>query len=68
MCSEELISDLELFINRGLAKGLRGWPAKGQECCVEGDRGNQWVDWRRYDSRKLGETATKGIFEGIGAF
>jgi hypothetical protein len=32
MCSEELRLDLESFINKGLNKGLRGWPVKGPEC------------------------------------
>ncbi len=32
MCSEELRSDLESFINKGLNKGLRGWPVKVPEC------------------------------------
>src|SRR3989304_3879646 len=31
MCSEELRLDLESFINKGLSKGLRGWPVKEEE-------------------------------------
>jgi len=68
MSSEELRLDLELFINKGLAKGLRGWPPKGQECRVEGNSGNQLGHWRRWGSNRFGEVAATGVLEGIGAF
>jgi hypothetical protein len=37
MSSEELRLDLESFINKGLNKGLRGWPVKGQKRPVAGN-------------------------------
>jgi len=37
MSSEELRLDLESFINKGLDRGLHGWPAKGRERPVEGN-------------------------------
>ena len=37
MCSEELRSDLESLIHKGLSKGLRGWPVKVPECLPAGN-------------------------------
>lgn len=35
MSAEEMRSDLEAFVNRGLSEGWSGWPMKGLSPCRE---------------------------------
>ena len=66
MSSEELRLDLESFINKGLERGVRGWPVKGRERALAGCGGQRLRELAAAGlGRRLWEETTTRAFEVV---